>query len=293
MIQKVRTAVFPVGGFGTRFLPATKAVPKELLPIVDKPLIQYAFEEAVGAGIERFIFITARGKDAILNHFDFAHELDAALQAKGKTEIIKQTNDWLPDGGNIAFIRQQKPAGLGHSILCAKNFIGDEPFVVMLPDEIYKSDGTPFLKQMVDVYENTGGNVIGIAQVEKAKISRYGIINPGEEKDGVVKVRGMVEKPQPEEAPSDLSIMGPYILQPEVFNYFDLSKKGKDNEIQLTDALSSMAQEVGTVGVKFEGRRFDCGSRHGYIDANIAFALERGDMKDNILSVLKHYEINV
>lgn len=290
MVKQVRTAIFPVGGFGTRFLPATKAVPKELLPIVDKPLIQYAFEEALAAGIERFIFITARNKDAIINHFDHAYELQSALEEKGKYSFIEQINSWLPDAGNIAFIRQQRPAGLGHSILCAKQFVGDEPFVVMLPDEIYKTSGEPFLKSMVDVYDKQGGNVIGVAAVPEEKISRYGIIDAGEREGDVIAVKSMVEKPSPEEAPSNLSIMGPYLLQPEIFEFLEKGGYGKDGEIQLTDALSAMAQHGGTCGVEFKGRRFDCGSRHGYIDANIAFALEREDMRENILDVLRSYD---
>lgn len=290
MIEKVKTAVFPVGGFGTRFLPATKAVPKELLPIVDKPLIQYAFEEATNAGIENFIFITARNKESIANHFDHAYELQETLKNKGKDSILEDTKGWLPEPGNIAFIRQQEPAGLGHSILCAKNFIGNEPFVVILPDEIFKPDGNPFLKDMMDIYAKKGGNVIGVSDVPKNKISKYGIIDPESDDGKIIKIKGMVEKPLPEEAPSNISIAGPYILQYEIFDYLENGIKAKDNEIQLTDALNTMQKNIPTHGVRFFGRRFDCGSRHGYIDANIAFALDREDMKENVLDVLRHYE---
>jgi len=290
MIKEVKTAVFPVGGFGTRFLPATKAVPKELLPIVDKPLIQYAFEEATNAGIENFIFITARNKEAIANHFDHAYELQEALKTKGKLQILEETEEWLPEPGNIAFIRQQEPAGLGHSILCAKNFLKDSPFVVILPDEIFKPDGKPFLKEMIDIYNEKGGNIIGVSDVPESKISRYGIVDPESDDGKIIKVKGMVEKPEPKDAPSNTSIAGPYILQYEVFDYLENGTRAKDNEIQLTDALNTMQKDVPTHGVRFFGRRFDCGSRHGYIDANIAFALDREDMKENVLDVLRHYD---
>ncbi len=287
--KSVKKAVFPVGGLGTRFLPATKVVPKEMLPVVDKPLIQYAFEEARSAGIEQFIFVTGRNKAAINNHFDHAYELQAVLSEDEKHDFLERTRDWVPEPGSIAFTRQQYPLGLGHAVYCARHFIGDEPFAVLLADEMFIDKRSP-TQEMVDVYNNLGGNVLSVAEVSPENTHKYGIVDPDGVSDGdVVKVKGMVEKPAPEDAPSNLSITGRYILQPEVFAHLEKGKKGASDEIQLTDAIAAMAVDVDTYGVKFNGRRYDCGNRVGFLEANIAFALEHDDMRSGVQEMLKGF----
>lgn len=289
MTSKVRTAIFPVGGLGTRFLPATKTMPKEMLPVVNKPLIQYAFEEAQAAGIDRFIFVTGRNKNSINNYFDHAYELERVLSEREKEEALALTRDWLPPAGKIAFVRQQKPLGLGHAVWCARELIHpDEPVAVLLADELFLCK-TPLLKQMVDVYEKREGNVVAVAEVPKEQTSRYGIISPEDDDGTIVKIGGMVEKPAPEDAPSNLSIVGRYILKPEIFNYLDGQETGAGGEIQLTDAMQTMLSNSDFYGLRFEGERHDCGNKLGFLEANIAFALARPDMRENVMGLLQDF----
>ena len=278
MIKPVRKAIFPVGGQGTRFLPATKAVPKEMLPIVDRPLLQYAVEEALAAGIEQMIFITARGKSALEDYFDVAAELVASLKAKGKNAelAVLETTQLTP--GNIAYVRQQEPAGLGHAVWCARHITGDEPFAVLLPDELLWNPKAPALKDMVDVYAQRGGNVISVLEVPEAHVNRYGIVRPGAVDGLVTEVLGVVEKPAAGTAPSRLAAIGRYILQPEVMTALGQHKRGAGGEIQLTDAMAEMIGHQPFHALTFTGVRHDCGDKAGYINANIALALERDDV---------------
>jgi len=287
-MQKVRKAIFPVGGLGTRFLPATKAMPKEMLPVVDKPLIQYAFEEARAAGIEQFIFITGRNKNVLNNHFDHSYELQKLLSEKEKKDLLALTRDWLPEAGQIAFIRQQEALGLGHAVWCARNLIEDEPFAVLLADEMILSP-KPFLKEMAEAYGKKKASIVGVAEVAKNKTDQYGIIDAEKEQDELLKIKDMVEKPAPDKAPSNLSIIGRYILEPEIIPYLDkmLHKKGAGGEIQLTDAMAAMLKEKPFYAMKLKGKRYDCGSRKGFLEANIAFALARPDMKNDVREIIK------
>jgi UTP--glucose-1-phosphate uridylyltransferase len=289
MVRPIKKAVFPVGGLGTRFLPATKAIPKEMLPVVAKPLIQYAFEEAVEAGIEEFIFITGRNKSAINNHFDHAFELQSVLTNDAKKETLSQVKDWIPQSGQIAFIPQKEPKGLGHAVWCARHFIGDEPFAVLLADEMVLNRKRGLLAQMCDAYKDVGGNIIAVGEVPMDQVSRYGIIDPETKDSNLMKLRGMVEKPTPVDAPSNLSITGRYILQPEIFDYLENGMAAKDGEIQLTDSMAKMLKEEPFYGFKFEGKRFDCGNRVGFLEANIAYALEEDDMRDRVRDMLARY----
>ncbi len=277
--KKIRKAVFPVAGLGTRFLPATKAVAKELLPIVDRPLIQYAVDEAMEAGIEQMIFVTGRGKGAIEDHFDMAFELESTQAARGKDLSALAGTRLTP--GNAVFVRQQEPLGLGHAIWCARDIVGDEPFAILLPDEFMH--GAPgCMKQMVDAYERTGGNLICALEVPMEQTSSYGVLDPGGQSGALTEVKGLVEKPAPGTAPSNLIIAGRYILQPEVMGYLSRHEKGAGGEIQLTDAMAAMIGRQPFHGVTFEGQRFDCGSKAGYIEANLALALEREDIGPHI-----------
>ena len=284
-MKPVRKAVFPVGGMGTRFLPATKSMPKEMLPIVDKPLIQYAVEEAREAGIEEIIFVTGRGKSAIENHFDHSFELEDMLEKKNKTEILDQLMDLLPNEGSISYIRQQEALGLGHAINCAKNVVGDEPFAILLADDLVRAD-TPCLKQMLEIYHEKGGNVVAIEEVPLVKTSNYGILDVKTRAGDVVEVKGLVEKPAPEDAPSNFSIIGRYILQPDVFEHLGKRKIGAGGEIQLTDAMAEMLGTMPFHGLLFDGERFDCGDKTGFILANLAYAIDRAEMKDGIREYL-------
>ena len=275
MVRKLRKAVFPVGGLGTRFLPATKAMPKEMLPVVDKPLIQYAVEEALEAGIEQMIFVTGRGKHAIENHFDIAYELESTMAGRGKSLTVLDGTRLTP--GNIAYCRQQEPMGLGHAVWCARDIVGDEPFAVLLADDFMV--GKPgCLKQMVEAYEKVGGNMICAQEVAHENTDKYGIITPGTRDGALTEVKGLVEKPKPEAAPSNLAIVGRYILQPEVMRVLESQEKGAGGEIQLTDAMARMIGEMPFHGVTFDGVRHDCGDKAGFIQANIALALERSDV---------------
>ena len=274
-IKPLRKAVFPVGGLGTRFLPATKAMPKEMLPIVDRPLIQYAVDEAREAGIEQMIFVTGRGKSAIEDHFDFAYELETTLLQKGKSrDILRQTR---LSPGAVAYVRQQEPAGLGHAVWCARDIVGDEPFAVLLADDFMV--GQPgCLKQMVDAYNRTGGNMICAQEVAEDQTDKYGIITPGHRDGPLTEVKGLVEKPKAGTAPSNLAVIGRYILQPEVMRVLEGQEKGAGGEIQLTDAMARMIGDQPFHGLTFAGTRYDCGDKAGYVQANIATALGREDI---------------
>lgn len=288
--RKIRKVVFPVGGLGTRFLPATKSMPKEMLPIVNKPLIHYAFEEAQAAGIEQFIFITGRNKGAISDHFDHVYELQSVLGEKNKKKELELTSDWLPKAGNVIFTRQQEPLGLGHAVWCARNLIGDEPFAVILADDMVLSK-TPCMKQMIDAYEHTGGNILGVMDIPREKTGSYGIVdidNAAKTKDArLVKAKGLVEKPAPEKAPSTLSIIGRYILQPDIFEALGKQKPGAGGEIQLTDAINQSIGSKDVHGYRFDGVRYDCGSLSGFVAANVAYALERADIRDKVYKELQ------
>ena len=280
--KPIRKAVFPVAGLGTRFLPATKAIPKELLPIVDRPLIQYAVDEAREAGIEQMIFVTGRGKTAIVEHFDVAYELEATMAERGKSLDILEPTRFTP--GDIMTVRQQVPLGLGHAIWCARAIVGDEPFAIMLPDELMV--GSPgCMAQMVEAYEEVGGNLISVLEVPQAEVSSYGVIAPGAERGALTEVKGLVEKPPVEEAPSNKIISGRYILQPEVMRTLEGQEKGAGGEIQLTDAMARMIGQQPFHAVTFAGRRFDCGSKTGFVEATLALALERSDMGKEVRAI--------
>lgn len=289
MTKSVRKAVFPVAGLGTRFLPATKAMPKEMLPIVDKPLIQYAVEEAREAGIEEFIFVTGRAKSAIEDHFDHSVELEQVLRERGKQESLASVLDWMPQPGHISYTRQQEPLGLGHAVWCARNFIGEEPFAVLLADDLILSN-SGCLSQMVTAYASVGGNMVAVEEVPKEETDRYGMLDVDAEKGRLASARGVVEKPEPNNAPSNLAIIGRYILDPIVLRVLEYQGRGAENEIQLTDSLAkSLKLNVPLHGFRFDGRRFDCGGKVGYLEANLAYALERDDMKERVREMLKTY----
>src|SRR5947209_14206324 len=288
MAARVRKAIFPVGGLGTRFLPATKAMAKEMLPVVDKPLIQYAIEEARAAGVEQFCLITGRGKTALIDHFDVAYELESTLRERGKDDLIALLDAMKVEPGSIATVRQQVPMGLGHAIWCARVFIGDDPFAILLPDDLVLAD-TPCLKQLADVYEQTGGNVVAVTEVPREQTNRYGILKLGQDDGRVVEVLGLVEKPKPVDAPSNLSIIGRYVLLPEVIQHLDKMERGAGGEVQLTDGMAKMIGHTPFHGLRYEGRRFDCGDKIGFLEAQIAFALKRPDLKDEVEAFLKTY----
>ena len=278
-MKPIRKAVFPVAGLGTRFLPATKAIPKEMLPVVDRPLIQYAVDEAREAGIEQMIFVTGRGKSAIEDHFDIAFELEKTMAERGKSLEVLEPTRLGP--GNCAYVRQQEPLGLGHAVWCARDIVGDEPFAIFLPDEFMV--GSPgCMKQMVDAYNRLGGNLISVLEVPHEAVSSYGVIAPGKAEGDVTEVLGLVEKPKVEDAPSNLIISGRYILQPEVMRTLESQEKGAGEEIQLTDAMARMIGTQPFHAVTFAGKRYDCGSKAGYVQANLAIALGREDMDDEI-----------
>lgn len=289
MYQKLRKAVFPVAGLGTRILPATKAMPKEMLTVVDRPLIQYAVEEAKAAGIEEFYFVTGRGKGALEDHFDVAYEMEATLKERGKTQALAEMQAWLPAAGQIAYTRQQRPLGLGHAVWCARHLVGDEPFAVVLVDDLMVCD-PPCLKQMVDAYAVTGGNVVAVTEVPREQTDRYGVLDIVEDKGSLVRAKGVVEKPHPAEAPSSLTIIGRYIIQPEVFDHLEMMRPGSGNEIQLTDGLAALiAAGQAFHGLRAKGRRFDCGDKLGFLEANIALGLEHPELGDGLRRILKNY----
>lgn len=287
MKRPVRKAVFPVAGLGTRVLPATKVMPKEMLTVVDQPLIQYVVEEAAAAGIEQFVFVTGRNKALLEDHFDHAVEMETSLRARNKGQELKSVTDFTPEPGQLFFTRQRQPLGLGHAVWCARAFIGDEPFAVLSPDDLVL--GTPgCLKEMMEAYAEVGGNVVGVEDVPRSETARYGILDVVSDDGRLALAKGLVEKPTPEEAPSTLSIIGRYILQPEVFDHLAKHEKGAGGEIQLTDA---MAKTLGTIpfhGYRFKGTRFDCGTKLGFIEANVAYGLARKDLGEGIRNMLKN-----
>jgi len=285
--KPVRKAVFPVAGMGTRFLPATKAVPKEMLPVVDKPVIQYAVEEAREAGIEQFVFVTGRGKHVIEDHFDHAYELESLLEARDKTAELNSLLESLPQSGSVGFIRQQQPLGLGHAVWCARHFVGNEPFAVLLPDDLMV--GTPgALSQMITAYDRVGGGII-VAAEEKTReeTKRYGVVDPGATHGNTTEVKGVVEKPDPAKAPSNLCIIGRYILQPQIFAELDRQERGTGNEIQLTDSMARMIGRMPFHAVRTDCVRFDCGDKVGFLHANLAVGLLRPDIAPSLKAILK------
>jgi len=290
-MRKVKTAIFPVGGLGTRFLPATKSMPKEMLPIANKPIIQYAFEEARDAGIEKFIFVTGRNKNAINNHFDHSYELESKLDEKNKSKELKEVVGWMPSAGQIAFVRQQKPLGLGHAIWCARNFIAsNEPFVVILADEMMmqsKNRQKNFLAEMIDDYQKMEetSSFVAVGEIAVEDSNKYGIIK----NEGAAKIIDMVEKPKAEDAPSNLAITGRYILQPEIFSYLENLEIGSGGEMQLTDAMKKMCKDFPYYYKKIDELRFDCGNVLGYLEANIAFALHDEKISVDVKKILKKY----
>ena len=279
MVRPVRKAVFPVAGLGTRFLPATKAIPKEMLTVVDKPLIEYVVEEAREAGIEDLIFVTGRGKSALEDHFDHAAELEETLESRGKGEELASLLEAMPAPGRLFYTRQQRPLGLGHAVWCAKAHVGDEPFAVISSDDLIL--GSPgCLAQMMAAYEKVGGNLAAVEDVPRDQTNRYGILDVVSDDGRLARAKGLVEKPDPADAPSTLSIVGRYILQPEVFAALDKHEKGAGGEIQLTDAMAATLPGIPFHGYRFEGRRFDCGSKIGFVAANVAYGLARTDLGD-------------
>jgi UTP--glucose-1-phosphate uridylyltransferase len=288
MNKRVRKAVFPVAGMGTRFLPATKAMPKEMLPVVDKPLIQYAVEEAAAAGIEEFIFVTGRAKQAIEDHFDVSFELEQLLKQRGADARLKAVKEVLPENGIVAYTRQGEALGLGHAVLCARELVGDEPFAVLLADDLFMAEKS-CTKQLVEAYEQTGGSVVAVMDVPRDQTNRYGILDIGVDDGKLVEVKGLVEKPAPEEAPSTLSIIGRYVLQPEIFKFLAERRTGAGGEIQLTDAMERMIGGKPLHGLRVQGRRFDCGDKLGFFEANVAFALRREDLAEGARRILAEY----
>ena len=288
MNKPVKKAVFPVAGLGTRFLPATKAMPKEMLPIVDKPLIQYAVEEARDAGIEEIIFVTGRGKAVLLDHFDHSFELEQALDSRGKADALSQVQDVMSRPGQISSTRQQQPLGLGHAVWCARHFIVDDPFAVLLADDLIMAE-PGCLKQMMDVYSQTGGNIVASEEVPPEHTDRYGILDVVEDDGCLARAKGLVEKPSPDAAPSNLCIIGRYILQPQVFDHLSKQEQGAGGEIQLTDALAKTIDSIPFHGLRFQGSRFDCGDKLGFLEAQIAFALARDDLSEGMRQMLKEY----
>jgi UTP--glucose-1-phosphate uridylyltransferase len=288
MAARVRKAVFPVAGLGTRFLPATKAMPKEMLTVVDRPLIQHVVDEAREAGIEHFIFVTGRNKGVIEDHFDRQYELEQVLAERGKTAELEALNSDLPGPGTTSFTRQQEPLGLGHAVWCARELVGDEPFALLLPDVLVQTQGKGCLAQMLDAYAVHGGNIIAVEPVPEDQAKNYGVVSLAGKGDGrVLPIDGMVEKPKPGTAPSNLTILGRYILQPEIFEILSAQEKGAGGEIQITDAMLALLKRQPFYAVKYEGRTFDCGSKVGFLTANVAYALARPDIAASFKSEIK------
>lgn len=286
MDRKVSKAIFPVAGLGTRFLPATKSVPKEIMTLVDRPLIQYAIDEARAAGIEDFIFVTSRGKSALEDYFDLAPDLEAALEASGKTKLLEILRSTNMESGTIAYLRQHKALGLGHAVSCARKLIGDEPFAVILPDDVIAAD-KPCLQQMVEAYQETGGAMVAAMEVSPAQTASYGVLDIAAQEGPIVRAKGMVEKPAAGTAPSNLAVIGRYILTPQVLANFDKIGRGAGGEIQLTDAIAEEISAGRNVfGYRFEGQRYDCGSKAGFLQATVAFALAREELRDEFAEFL-------
>ena len=287
MKRKVTKAIFPVAGLGTRFLPATKSVPKEIMTLVDRPLIQYAIDEARAAGIKEFIFVTSRGKGALEDYFDHAPQLEAALKKAGKTDLLEVLKTTNMESGAIAYIRQHKAMGLGHAVWCARRLIGNEPFAVILPDDVIAAD-KPCLQQMTEAYQETGGCMVAAMEVQRDRTSSYGILDVAKEQNGLVSVKGMVEKPPVAQAPSNLAVIGRYILTPDVLSTLSQARSGAGGEIQLTDAIANEITEGRNVyGLRFSGQRFDCGSKAGFLQATVSFALARPELQDEFAAYLR------
>jgi len=287
MPARVRKAVFPVAGLGTRFLPATKAMPKEMLTVVDRPLIQHVVDEARAAGIEHFVFVTGRNKGVIEDHFDQQPELEQALAARGKTDELEALIRDLPEAGRTSFVRQQAPLGLGHAVWCARDIVDNEPFALLLPDVLVQTPGKGCLAQMLDVYDKRGGNIIAVEPVPDDQVKNYGVAAVGEGDGKVFPVTGMVEKPAPGTEPSNLTILGRYILQPQIFDLLSEQEKGAGGEIQLTDAMQALLKTQPFHALEYEGRAFDCGSKPGFLAANVAYALERPELRDAVIAEIK------
>ena len=284
--MKIKKAVFPVAGLGTRFIPATKAMAKEMLPVVDKPIIQYAVEEAFAAGIEQIIFVTGRGKKALEDHFDRSFEIEWTLQNKGKEDLLKQIQELVPKTGTIVYTRQNEPLGLGHAIWCARDIVGDEPFAVLLADDLIQTD-KPVLPEMIKKFDRFRASIAAVMEVEMDQTDKYGILKATPLETDMVRIDDMIEKPKPSEAPSNLAIIGRYILTPTIFKHLGQSKAGANQEIQLTDAMKSLLMEQPIFGYKFSGTRFDCGDKVGFQMANLAFALERPDMREKLIRFIR------
>jgi UTP--glucose-1-phosphate uridylyltransferase len=284
-MHKIRKAVFPVAGLGTRFLPATKASPKEMLPIVDRPLIQYAVEEAVAAGVTALIFITGRGKRAIEDHFDKAYELEAELQAHGKNRLLKEVRGLLPANVNCVYVRQGEALGLGHAVLCARHLVGDEPFAVILADDLIDAK-VPAIKQMADAYAKNGGSVVAVQNVDPSETASYGIVSAEPAIRRLARMTGIVEKPRPEAAPSTLGVVGRYILSPRIFEHLQVTRAGAGKEIQLTDAIGRLLREEPVYAYEFEGRRYDCGTKLGYLEATVEYALRHEEVAEGFRAYL-------
>ena len=290
--RPIRKAVFPIAGLGTRFLPATKVMPKEMLPISDRPLIQHVFEEAREAGIEDFIFVTGRQKEMLEEHFDYQPELERTLESRGKTDLLEKVRSSEMPAGRLFLTRQPKPLGLGHAIWCAHKLVGGEPFAVLLPDVLVKAE-KGCLKQMVDVYEKTGGNVVAVEEVPLEETYKYGIVDISKTDGDIIEIKGLVEKPDPQNAPSTLSMTGRYILQPEVFDHLAIFETGAGGEIQLTDAMARLIGNQPFTGVQFTGQSYDCGSRLGFIEANLAYGLADPEIGDKVRDMVKKYTAKV
>jgi UTP--glucose-1-phosphate uridylyltransferase len=286
--MRIRKAVFPVAGLGTRFLPATKASPKEMLPVVDKPLIQYAVEEAIAAGAQELIFITGRSKNSIMDHFDKAYELESELAQKNKDDLLRIVQDVLPVGVTCIFIRQAQALGLGHAVLCAQPAIGDEDFAVLLADDLIDGGRKPCLSQMQAVYHEYGASVIAVERVPPEDVSSYGVVEAQSIRPGLGEIRRIVEKPKREDAPSNLAVVGRYILTPRIFKLLEKTPRGQGGEIQLTDAISALIQEQTVLACEFEGVRYDCGSKLGYLKANVEYALQHAEVSEEFRAYLKH-----
>jgi len=288
MPKPLKKAVMPVAGMGTRFLPATKALAKEMLPVVDRPLIQYAVDEARAAGIEQFCFVTGRGKTSIVEHFDVAYELEKTLEERNKLDILRELRGLAIEPGSLLTVRQQVPLGLGHAIWCARAFIGDDPFAILLPDDLMQCD-KPCIGQLAEAYAETGGNVVAIEEVPMERVNKYGVLDVEKDMGRLVSIKGLVEKPPIDLAPSNLTIIGRYVLMPEVIGHLAKMEKGSGGEIQLTDSMAKLIGHQPFHGLRYEGRRFDCGDKVGYLEAQIAFALARPEIAPSVRQFLNHY----
>ncbi len=286
--MKIRKAIFPVAGLGTRFLPATKALPKEMLPVVDKPLIQYVVEEALNAGVEQLIFVTGRGKTALEDHFDRSHELEEVLKNRGKDDLLEVIERLVPATGSIVYTRQNEPLGLGHAIWCARHIVGDEPFAVLLADDLVRST-EPVLSQMIKRFDRLRSSMAAVMEVPEDQTDKYGILDAENLEDNVVRVNKLVEKPKPAEAPSNLAIIGRYILTPQIFDFLGKRKFGAGGEIQLTDAMEMLLAKQPIYGYRFDGKRYDCGDKAGFLMANLAFAMDRPELAEKMIPFLKEY----